>query len=72
MRRKSGAALGVGFDEGGELDEFGLSGFELAVDAKVIAAEGAGADDGDAQRGHGYFWAAAAGSGDSTASRQRV
>jgi hypothetical protein len=49
-----------------------MSEFEFAVDAKVIAPEGAGADDGDAKRWHGYFCAAAPGSGDSTALRQRV
>jgi hypothetical protein len=49
-----------------------MSEFELAVDAKVVAAEGAGADDGDAERRHGYFWLAAPGRGDSTATRQRV
>jgi hypothetical protein len=49
-----------------------MSEFELAVDTKMIAPEGTGADDGDAQRGHGYFCAATPGSGDSTASRQRV
>jgi len=46
--------------------------FKLAVDAKVISPEGARADDGDAKRRHGYFCAAEAGSGDSTAMRQRV
>ena len=71
-RGKEGAALGVGFDERGELNEFGVSKFELAVDAKVIAPEGASANDGDAQRWHGYFCAAVPGSGDSTATRQRV
>jgi len=36
----------------------------------VIAAEGAGADDGYAKGRHGYFFGA--GVGDSTASRQRA
>jgi hypothetical protein len=49
-----------------------MSKFELAVDAEMIAPEGAGADDGDAQNRHGYFCAATPGSGDSTATRQRV
>jgi hypothetical protein len=54
------------------LDELRVSEFKFAIDAKVIAPEGAGADDGDAQWWHGYFCAAAPGSGDSTAMRQRV
>jgi hypothetical protein len=37
----------------------------------VIAAEGAGADDGYAKGRHGYFFAGAD-MGDSTASRQRA
>jgi hypothetical protein len=45
-----------------------VGGFQLAVDAEMIAAEGAGADDGDAKGWHGYFF----GAGDSTASRQRA
>jgi hypothetical protein len=49
-----------------------MSGFEVAIDTQVIAAEGAGTDDCNAQRRHGYFWAAVPGSGDSTATRQRV
>ena len=69
---EGGAARCVGFDESGELNELGMSEFELAVDAKMIAPEGAGTDDGDAQRRHGYFCAATLGSGDSTATRQRV
>jgi hypothetical protein len=43
---------------------------QLAVDAQMIAAERAGADDGYLQRRHGYFFAT--GAGDSTASRQRA
>ncbi len=61
------AAGGVGFDEGGELDEGGVGEFELAVDAEVVAPEGAGTDDGYAEGWHRYFLA-----GDSTASRQRA
>jgi hypothetical protein len=64
------AARGVGVDDGGELEEVGVSGLQLAVDAEVIAAEGAGADDGDAKWGHGGYLAV--GVGDSTASRQRA
>ncbi len=71
-RGDGGAARCVGFDESRELNELGMSKFELAVDAKMIAPKGAGADDGDAQRRHGYFCAATSGSGDSTATRQRV
>lgn len=63
------AELWVGFDERGEVDE-GRGLLELAIDAQMITAEGAGADDRDAERGHGYFFAAEA--GDSTASRQRA
>jgi hypothetical protein len=44
-----GATGGVGFDERGELEEIGVRGLELAVDAEVVAPEGAGADDGDAK-----------------------
>ncbi len=69
---EGGAPLGEGIDESGELDEMRVSELEFAIDAKVIAPEGTGADDGDAKRRHGYFWAAAPGSGDSTATRQRV
>ena len=65
------AALGVGFDESGELERVGAGEFELAIDAKVIAAEGAGADDGDAEGRHGYFLLRR-GQRDSTASRQRA
>jgi hypothetical protein len=50
-----GAARRVGFDEGGEVDELGVSLFELAVDAEMIAAEGAGPDDGYAERRHGLL-----------------
>jgi hypothetical protein len=46
-----------------------VSGLQLAVDAEVIAAECAGADDGDAEGRHGYL---AVGMGDSTAARQRA
>jgi hypothetical protein len=43
-----GAGAGVGIDDGGEFDgEAGV--FELAVDAEVVAAEDACADDGDAE-----------------------
>ena len=66
------AATGVGLDESGEENELGMSKFELAVDAEVIAPEGAGADDSYAKRGHGYFFAEESGSGASTASRQRA
>lgn len=69
---EGGAATGVGFDESGEVNELGVSLFELAVDAEMVAPEGAGADDGYAQRGHGYFLAEVSGSGASTASRQRA
>jgi hypothetical protein len=47
----------------------------LAVDPEMVAAEGAGADDGDLYGlRHGYFLAAgvAASIGASTASRQRA
>ena len=54
------------------MDEVRVSELEFAIDAKVIAPEGAGTDDSDAKRRHGYFWAAVPGSGDSTAMRQRV
>jgi hypothetical protein len=40
---------------------------EFAVDTEVVAPEGTGSDDGDAEGWHGYFFA-----GDSTASRQRA
>ncbi len=64
-------ASGVWFDEGGEVDEPGMSEFELAVDAEVVAPEGAGTDDGYAYGRHlGYL--AAVGVGDSTAWRQRA
>jgi hypothetical protein len=43
-----GAGAGVGIDDGGEFDgEAGV--FELAIDAEVVAAEDACADDGDAE-----------------------
>jgi hypothetical protein len=45
--------------------------FELAVDAEVVAPEGAGADDDYAKGRHGYL-AAGATAGDSTARRQRA
>ena len=67
-----GAACVVGFDERGEVNELGLSLFEFVVDAEMIAPEGAGADDGYAKRGHGYFFAVVPGREDSTASRQRA
>ncbi len=71
------AAAGVGFDERGELNEAGIGLFELAIDAEMIAPEGAGADDGYAQGWHGYFLtgtsvAGAPKTGDSTALRQRA
>jgi hypothetical protein len=48
-----------------------MSEFELAVDAEVVAPEGAGTDDGYAYGRHlGYL--AAVGVGDSTAWRQRA
>ena len=68
---EGGTALGDRFDERGQLNELRLSDFELAIDAKVITPEGASANDCDTQRRHGYF-CAAPGSGDSTATRQRV
>jgi hypothetical protein len=61
------AALGVDFHEARELNHLGVRLLEFAVDAKVVSPEGAGADDGDAKRCHGYFFA-----GVSTASRQRA
>ncbi len=67
-----GAPLRDRIHERDELDELGLSGFELAIDAKVIAPEGARAHNCDAKREHGYFCAGAPGRGDSTATRQRV
>jgi hypothetical protein len=52
------AAGGVGFDQGGQMDEVGVGLFELAIDAQVVAPEGAGTDDGYAERWHeGYFLA---------------
>jgi hypothetical protein len=47
-RGEGGASRVVGFDESGELNEVGMSEFELAVDAKMIAPEGTSTDDGDA------------------------
>jgi hypothetical protein len=61
------AALGVEFYEPRECNEIGVRLLEFAVDAKVVTPEGAGADDGDTKRSHGYFFA-----GVSTASRQRA
>ena len=49
-RGESRAAPGVGFDERGELNEFRVSKFQLAIDAEVIAPEGASANDSNAQR----------------------
>jgi len=68
------AAGGVGFDESGQLDEGGLGLLELAVDAEVVAPEGAGTDDGYAEGWHlGYFLAGESRwAGDSTAARQRA
>lgn len=43
------AALGVRFDKSGELNEFGVSEFQFSIDAKVIAPEGAGTNDGNTQ-----------------------
>lgn len=60
----------AGVNDGHELDEAGMRGLELAVDAEVIAAEGAGTDDGYASGRQGYFFVS--GVGDSTASRQRA
>jgi hypothetical protein len=40
------AVLGVGFDESYELNEFGVSDFELSIDTKMITPEGACANDG--------------------------
>jgi hypothetical protein len=65
----------VGLNKGRQSDGIGICGLEFAIDAKVIAAERTGSDDGYAKRGHGYFLEAAAGAGlvgDSTASRQRA
>jgi hypothetical protein len=70
-RGEGRAALVEGIDERYELNELRMSEFEFAIDAKMITPEGAGADDGDAKRRHGYFCAAVPGSGDSTATRQR-
>jgi hypothetical protein len=48
-----------------------VQGLHLAIDAQVVAAKGAGTDDGDLYGlRHGYFLAA--GVGASTASRQRA
>lgn len=47
-RGKEGAALRDGFYECRELNEPGMSELELAVDTKVIASEGASANDSDA------------------------
>ncbi len=66
------ATLGEGINERDELDEVGMSDLEFAIDAKVITPEGTRADNCDAKRRHGYFCAATPGSGDSTATRQRV
>lgn len=71
-RSEGGAAFGDRFYNRSQLNELRLSDFELAINTKVIAPEGASANDCDAQRRHGYFCAAAPGSGDSTATRQRV
>ncbi len=71
-RAEGRAALGDRFYERGQLNKLRLSKFEFAINAKVIAPEGAGADDCDAQWRHGYFCAPVPGSGDSTATRQRV
>ena len=64
-----GCGCGVGVDDGGELD--GLAGLlEFAVDAEMVATEGSGSDDGDAEwvgEGH-YFFS----TGLSTAERQRA
>ena len=49
------AALDEGVDERCELDEVGVSEFELAIDAKVIPPEGARAHDGDAKGRHATF-----------------
>ena len=54
------------------MNKIRVSLFKLAIDAEMIAPEGAGADDGYAQRRHGYFFAAMSESGASTASRQRA
>ena len=69
---EGGTARCVGFDKCGEVNELGVSLFELAIDAEMIAPEGAGADDGYAKRRHGYFFAVVPGTEDSTASRQRA
>jgi hypothetical protein len=43
-----GGGSGAAVDDGGELD--GLAGlFELAIDAEMIAPEGSGSDNGDAE-----------------------
>ena len=44
------AGFGVGVDDGGQGDG-GARGFKLAVDAEVVAAEGSGAEDGEAGGG---------------------
>jgi hypothetical protein len=46
-----------------------VCGLQLAIDAKMVAPEGACADDGYAEWWHDYL---AAGVGDSTAARQRA
>ena len=46
------ARCGVGVYDGRELHFGGGRGFELAVDAEMVAAEGTGPDDGDAEGRH--------------------
>lgn len=54
------------------MNEIGVSQLQLAIDTEMIAPEGTGADDGYAERGHDYFFADGAGTGASTAARQRA
>ena len=70
LRSEVGTASGIGFDDCGEADEIRVREFELAINAEVVAPEGAGTDDGNAKGRHRYFFAE--GVGDSTASRQRA
>jgi len=67
-----GGAGGVGLD-GGDQGDSVIGDLQLTVDAKVVAAEGAGAGNGDTEDGLAcYFAAPAAGSLPSTALRQRL
>ena len=61
--------VGVAVDDGGEL--YGLAAlFKFAIDAKMVATEGSGSDDGDAEwLGGGHYFLS---TGASTAWRQRA